>query len=177
MAVAKILPEPEMRGRGNKSSVPEEFSSGRISMARTVLKWAPELAKQVLSADLSLDAAYQSASNVKLQAEGPQKRLEALRVRDPDLADSVMEDTISLDDAEGAAAARRQRERAIRQGTYDSLEALERYLFVFQNPPHRAALVEIVRNHSDEIKRDKLIADLTVWIDSMQTTLEMLNER
>lgn len=44
MAVAMINPDPERRGRGNKSSVAEEFGSGRISMARTVLKWAPEMA-------------------------------------------------------------------------------------------------------------------------------------
>jgi hypothetical protein len=44
MAVAKIYPEPEKGGRGKKGSVSEEFSGTRVSYARTVMRWAPELA-------------------------------------------------------------------------------------------------------------------------------------
>ena len=50
MAVAKIYPEPEKGGRGKtaNSVIPTELTSGYLSHARTVLKWAPELADQVL---------------------------------------------------------------------------------------------------------------------------------
>jgi hypothetical protein len=49
MAVAKLYPEPEKGGRGKKnSSFSEEFSAGKISEARTVLKWLPEIAEGVL---------------------------------------------------------------------------------------------------------------------------------
>ena len=49
MAVAMIYPEPEKGGRGKNSSVSKEFSGVYLSQARTVLKWAPELADAVPS--------------------------------------------------------------------------------------------------------------------------------
>jgi hypothetical protein len=46
MAVAMMCPEPEKGGRGKNSSVTEGFdiSSGRLSMARTVLRALPTVA-------------------------------------------------------------------------------------------------------------------------------------
>jgi hypothetical protein len=50
MAVAKMFPDPEKRGRWNKeSSVAEDFSSGKISETRTVLRYASALADAVLA--------------------------------------------------------------------------------------------------------------------------------
>ena len=62
MAVAKIYPEPEKGGRGKKASVSKEFSGARVSQARTVLKYTPELAGGVLIGAGSLDEAYRVAS-------------------------------------------------------------------------------------------------------------------
>jgi hypothetical protein len=42
MAVAMMFPEPEKGGRGKKNPLlSKEFSDGRLSQARTVLKWLP----------------------------------------------------------------------------------------------------------------------------------------
>ena len=52
MAVAKIYPEPEKGGRGNKRSAGGQFSGvpkQRVSEARAVLQYAPDLACNVLS--------------------------------------------------------------------------------------------------------------------------------
>ncbi len=46
MIVAKIYPEAAKRGRGNKSSLTEQFSSGKLAEARLVLKMLRELADQ-----------------------------------------------------------------------------------------------------------------------------------
>ena len=60
-AVAMIYPEPEKGGRGKKSSVTEGFSSERLSLARTVLQYAGDLADSVLAGSDSLDDAYKTA--------------------------------------------------------------------------------------------------------------------
>jgi hypothetical protein len=47
MIMAKIYPEPAKGGRGNKKpSILEDFSEGRLSEARLVLKFLPEKAEQ-----------------------------------------------------------------------------------------------------------------------------------
>ncbi len=49
MAVAKIYPEPETGGRGKKRLGDLTVSAERLSLARTVLQYAPDLADNVLS--------------------------------------------------------------------------------------------------------------------------------
>jgi hypothetical protein len=49
MAVAMIYPEAEKGGRSKKSSVSKEFGGERLSCARTVIAFAPDLASGVLS--------------------------------------------------------------------------------------------------------------------------------
>src|SRR5262245_31292829 len=66
MATAMIFPDPEKRGRGNKKSLlSKEFSQARISQARTVLKYTPEDAKNVLAGTVQLNEAYNEAQLVK----------------------------------------------------------------------------------------------------------------
>jgi hypothetical protein len=66
MAVAKIYPEPQKGGRGKRnSSVTKEFSGARISMARSVLEFAPDLADSIMSGARSLDDAYKTAQQRK----------------------------------------------------------------------------------------------------------------
>jgi hypothetical protein len=60
MAVAMIYPESEKRGRGNKSSVSDEFerasvSATRVKMARMILRYLPHMAQQVLTKGTTLD--------------------------------------------------------------------------------------------------------------------------
>ncbi len=49
MAVAKIYPEPEKGGRGKKRLGDLTVSAERLSLARTVLQYAPDIADNVLS--------------------------------------------------------------------------------------------------------------------------------
>ncbi len=50
MAVAKIYPEPEkLRRKGSGTSATEGLTAERLSTARTVLQYAPDLADSVLS--------------------------------------------------------------------------------------------------------------------------------
>ena len=67
MAVAKIYPASEKGGRGKKSSKTEEFkvTGAHLSRARTFLRYAPDLAANVLTGSSSLDVAYKTAREVK----------------------------------------------------------------------------------------------------------------
>jgi hypothetical protein len=180
MAVAMIYPEGKPGERTDlhsaTSSKIEEVGAGYISMARTVLKWAPELASQVLAGAAVLDKAYSIATDRKTAEEVPQKRLDALRAQDPDLADKVVEQALSLDNAEGASKDRRSRERAARQGTYDALAALERYLFMFREPSHRGEFIKILREHPNEINKEDVLKSLNEWQDAINTTVGEINE-
>jgi hypothetical protein len=62
MAHAMIYPDAEKGGRGKKknSSETEGFSGTRLSMARTVLANAPDLARGVLVGSEHLDKAYET---------------------------------------------------------------------------------------------------------------------
>jgi hypothetical protein len=177
MAVAMIYPESQ-QGKRNAatSSVSGDVSATRIKMARTILKWAPELASQVLAGAAVLDKAYSIATDRKTAEEVPQKRLDALRAQDPDLADKVVEQALSLDNAEGASKDRRSRERAARQGTYDALAALERYLFMFREPSHRGEFIKILREHPNEINKEDVLKSLNEWQDAINTTVGEINE-
>lgn len=165
MAVAMLYPEPTKyrRGGANAGNTPE-LDKGYLSHARTVLKWAPELADAVLHGAQSLDTAYAVAQDRKAKAEAPQRRLDALRVADTDLADKVVEGDLNLDDAEAAARGRRERERADRQGLYDGLRAVEAWKFLFSGK-NLDYLVRVCREHPDELKAATVVTTLDELTD------------
>ena len=86
MAVAKIYPKPEKGGRGKTVRLPDGLSKQRISEARTVLQYAPDLADNVLSGSASLDVAYKTARERKNAASSEETQLAKLREQYPELA-------------------------------------------------------------------------------------------
>jgi hypothetical protein len=101
-AVAVIHPEPEKGGgkKGLGDLKVSDFSGERLSKARTVLRYAPQLTNNVLSGGMSLDAAHQIAHDAKLASESEETRFALLRQEASDLADLVIEELMSLVDAE-----------------------------------------------------------------------------
>ena len=91
MAVAMIYPDPEKGGRGKKRLGDLTVSAERLSTARTVLQYAPDLATNVLTGSSSLDDAYTSARKRKKDASSNETDLADLRERYADLADMVVE--------------------------------------------------------------------------------------
>jgi hypothetical protein len=72
MAVAKIYPESAGQGKkdvGLNIARSGDVATQRIREARTVLRYAPDLADQVLTGSLSLDKAYEEARICKGQAD------------------------------------------------------------------------------------------------------------
>lgn len=174
MGLAMLFPEPAALKRKDIGSVEiTEQNSSRLSHARTVLKWSPELASGVLNGAESLDKAYAVAQARRNEAEAPQRRLAALRAVDADLADKVTEGDLDLADAEAAARARRERERTQRQGFYNVLEMLQEneYLFTGAN---RDFLAQCCREHPAEVDATQVKAMLRSFIDNMAATIKVL---
>lgn len=68
MLVAVRFPDPEKRGRGNKSSVSDDFgiSPTRLREARTVLSKCPQYADLIIDGSMGLDAAYREAQRKRV---------------------------------------------------------------------------------------------------------------
>lgn len=102
MSVAMMWPEPteaEKRHLGGISSVTEGISSGRLSMARTVLRALPADAEKIMAGKKFLDAVYPEA-RAKLKAmETEDEQLDTLRAEAPDLRTLVDDSRITLDAA------------------------------------------------------------------------------
>ena len=84
VAVAKIYP-----GGSGKGANPIElgFSGERLRQARSLVRYAPELADQVLAGKLALNDAYNEARVRKAAAVSYDEKVERLKKEAPDLAD------------------------------------------------------------------------------------------
>ena len=107
MAVAMVYPEPEKGGRGKKSSKIEEFkiASGYLSEARTVLSKSREMAQAVIAGSMSLKAAYDETVAVEGKIKNSDIRMRKLNEDRPDLAEHVLNEAMTLDDAIAKAKA------------------------------------------------------------------------
>ena len=92
-------------------------SRPRVVHASTVLKYAPDLAEQVVSGALGLDDAYRTAQSRKVATEQTTQTLQDLQSEAPDLADLVTEESLSLAEAHAASKerARDKEERIARK--------------------------------------------------------------
>ena len=72
MAIAKLFPESGKGGRGKTNPVLNTgfLSAEYVRKARTVLKYTPETAKQVLVGSKSLDEAYRDAQRQQQAQDG-----------------------------------------------------------------------------------------------------------
>lgn len=79
-------------------------SESRLRYAKSVLKYAPDLAEEVIAgrpeSELTLDKAYRTARERKREIETRASRMEKLRKEAPDLADQVADEQITLAEAE-----------------------------------------------------------------------------
>jgi hypothetical protein len=173
MAVAIMYPEGEKGGRGKKinPSKNEEFkkiSAGNISMARTVLQYTPGAVKSVMSGGTKLDKAYEEAKNEKDKAITVDTKLEKLRESDPDLATQVVEEVLALDDAVAVSRDRRERERVVRQGTWDALSYLDTAKVIYEGEYLEEAVKQL-KEYPKECPVKDLKGLLKRWIINLST--------
>lgn len=111
MAVAMIYPDPEKRGRGNKSEkdfAAKSFSSSMLSRARIVLADSRAVAEQVLSGEVFLPDAYEKAKERIRAKQDDDRHKDVLRREAPDILVLVTEGRIKPADGVARLEARKR---------------------------------------------------------------------
>jgi hypothetical protein len=129
MAVAMIQPEPEKGGRGKLSQIHEGLSKSdkrtmqnNVSMARTIIKYAPDMADSVRLGAVALNDAYDVARVRKAKSETSEERLRRLQVSAPDLAAAVVEEKLKLPEAEAVQRKRQEQREGELRSAKDTLQ-------------------------------------------------------
>jgi hypothetical protein len=116
----------------------------RIVKAHVVMEYAPDLVAGVLRGELSLDAAYEEARRRKSQADSTEVQMERLRHDAPDLADLVVEERMTLREAQAALDERRKRRAEDITIISDRLsKAVKTILDLLPTPEHRARVMDL----------------------------------
>ena len=116
---AMIAAQSKLLFNNNQTALSKvaEVSQSAIAHASTVIKYAPDLAEQVVSGALALNEAYRTAQSRKVATEQTTQTLQDLQSEAPDLADLVTEESLSLAEAHAASKerARDKEERIARK--------------------------------------------------------------
>lgn len=175
MAVAMIRPEKH-QGKKTTSSLSEEVKGTSLSYARTVLKWAPDLAQGVLAGAQALNDAYKIAFDRGQEVKSTDKRLAKLRTDAPDLADQVKEGTLALAEAEAAAqariTARDEEEKQQRDTALYSFDALCAAISYFRGPGTGEYFVEKIKSEAwqKELRRRVPIMSWKDYREKLEAT-------
>ena len=105
---AMIAAQSKLLFNNNQTALSKvaEVSQSAIAHASTVIKYAPDLAEQVVSGALALNDAYRTAQSRKVATERTAQTLQDLQSEAPDLADLVTEERMSLPEAHAASKER-----------------------------------------------------------------------
>jgi hypothetical protein len=93
-------------GRGKKGDHQNLYTSVRVSEARLVIDYAPDLVDPIISGATALKSAVEEARRRKADRENVDQRMADLDAGAPDLAALVANGTLSLADALAAARSR-----------------------------------------------------------------------
>lgn len=134
MALAMIYPEPA-RGRGKtdlgkKGAESASFSYRRIAQARQILRSDHDLAQSVLAGVRKFDDALADIEKKQGTARNENMHLRELRKTRPDLADAIIEETLTLEEALQKAKQDDDEEKQLRwtitTNLIDGIRALDR---------------------------------------------------
>ena len=169
MAVAIMYPEVKP-GPSEASRSPKKLgiSAEYVRQARAVMQYTPGAVKSVMSGGTKLDKAYEEAKNEKDKAITVDTKLEKLRESDPDLATQVVEEVLALDDAVAVSRDRRERERVVRQGTWDALSYLDTAKVIYEGEYLEEAVKQL-KEYPKECPVKDLKGLLKRWIINLST--------
>lgn len=124
MIAARAMIVSETKTEGRSVAKATGTSGARISQAKTVLEFAPDLVDAIIAgAGTTLDKAYEIAKRRKQDAASDETKLEQVRSADPALADKVTEEELSL---EAALEEVRQRKLALQRDIEQAEDAANR---------------------------------------------------
>jgi ParB-like chromosome segregation protein Spo0J len=167
MMVALIYPT---RTQGKTSvNITEvgSVNSSRLAKARAVVRESDKLAQAVVTGVMSLEDAHKhcrerdthrstEAERERADLEGRQHRVAQLHDSDPDLAELVTQERISLEAAEGDAGRRRIDERKGRDGEYNVIDTLKHWGLAIESPQRVSHLVATLAKFGPSERPDLL---------------------
>lgn len=172
MLVAIRFPDGMKRGEG-KDSLPNGVIKQRVSQARLVIKFCAEMVDEVISGQIGLDEAYAQANIRRAAQEVHVDRFATLRQTDPDLAELVTEERMTLSEAEAAVRDRREREENALRSHAQSMKDIDARFSSLGD----AALNELAGFYKSKPERfhtTDLGASISMWIKKAQTLKEKL---
>jgi hypothetical protein len=153
----------KQQGKKSTSLVSKEVSGGRVSQARTVSEYCPEMIQPVIDGKTGLDEAYAEAQRRRAAQQAGETRYETLRKTDPDLADQVNEETLKLAEAEAAARVRREEEESTLRSYAATVRDISRYITGFGKPGIEQ-LARLYASNPERFHTDDLVGELDTWI-------------
>jgi ParB/Sulfiredoxin domain len=134
MAIAILYPDPEKGGRGKRSQFREGFDGearktfqNRLTQARAVYRYSPELAAMVRDGVVKLDEALKQVEDSRKELQSAETQIAQLRAEASDLADLVDEERMPLSEAFAAFERRQEvaaeKEKNLRETLLRSAEA------------------------------------------------------
>jgi ParB-like nuclease domain len=165
MLVAARFPDPNKRGRGNKSTVSDDFnvSETRIKTARAVRKYCSEMVPQIIDGSKSLDEAYAEARLRQAAQQSHETRFNELASQAPDLAELVREERISISNAESELRDRAEKAANELRSAIALVHEIGNRMGSFAGV-HGAKLIANYRAHGESFKTQDFRADLDYWI-------------
>lgn len=184
MAVAKVLETNTISV--SAAARESNLNRTRVAQANTVLRYAPDHADSVLSGAVSLDEAYRTARDRKVESEGTEAQLAALRGQAPDLADKVVEGELTLVGAQSEAKERDAQERSRRQSLFMGLRDARRSMRGFiksdvlpelpallRDEDIREEFAEVFQGSPDELR--EMIAEIETELDALRSIVLLLD--
>lgn len=128
MAVAVAYPEPAAYRRGGNPLVTKELNAGQLSLARFIIRSAPDLVAEVLGGGLSIDAAYRKAKALQTDAEEMAGKMRRLAEGAPDLHRKVAQGDVDIDKAIRQMEETQRKTAELRQRTTGYLQSAMTFL-------------------------------------------------
>ncbi|MBB5408573.1 hypothetical protein HDG34_002510 [Paraburkholderia sp. HC6.4b] len=172
MLIAVRFPNKQ-QGKKGTSLETKEVRQERISLARTVVKFCPDMVDQVIGGSLGLDEAYAEAQRRSQVGQANDARYEVLRESDSDLADLVNEERMNLSEAEAAARDRREREANALRSHAQTMKEINTRVTCYEGP--LADELALMYSQKREHFATDLHSDITVWINILQALQEKLS--
>jgi hypothetical protein len=150
IVVARIYPEPQkLRRKDSSPFETKELNSGKLSQARTVQRYAPDLASSVIAGTLSLENAYEEARIRKGRADTHESRFNALKAAASDLANLVVEGQLSLEEAEAALRERQERIHRKKVLLAEALHDMAKHAYLLESEAERDRVAEFVLSEAE----------------------------
>lgn len=146
MVVARVLETNHVSQRKAADSL--RIKQPMLAKASIVLHHAPDLTASVIAGHISLENAYEEARIRKGRADTHESRFNALKEAAPDLAEMVVEERLTLEEAEAAERDRAERARHNKKLVGQALHSLAAHAYLL-NPKYQDEVVQLITCESE----------------------------